>query len=257
LEGGDEEGEKDEGEEDNGEEVYRRFLRGESLSSSDEEDEEYRGGSDFEGGSEGSAEEFEDEDDRYADSDHDEYGGTKVKNEVTALLGDILFPSRTGTQDEEDDDIGARDFVLWRLLQSPSTSAPSPNPHPHPSSSMSTSVDGDDAYSTGTGPMTRRRWGALRDGIGGAATSASGVDHKDDEEGWFDGRRRSGRSESGSGTRGREGYLEEAVRACVVCLAEERVIICWPCRWVVYLLFFPLSQFSFRLSFFFGLKLSG
>jgi hypothetical protein len=220
-EDGDEEGEKNEQEED-GEELYRRFLKGESLSSGEEEDEEYCGCSDFEGSWEGSAEESEGVED-------DEESATMGKNEVMALLGDILFP---GTRNE--DHIGTRDLVLSRLLQTPSTSTSALDPNPR--SSTSTSADGDPyAYSTGMGPMTRRRWGSLGDNTVAAATSASGVDYKDD------GGERYGRTRGGSGTGEGEGYLVGAARTCVVCLTEERVIICWPCRWVIYLFFFPLS----------------
>lgn len=201
---GDEEGSSEGGEEKD-EEAYRRFLRGESLSSSDEEDGEYVSGSEADVSWEADEDE-EEEDESYAED------GTAGQKEVLALLADILFPSgasdpvtgpSSGSESGSGSVLGSQDQraslrdVLAHLLHSPTASSNTP----------------DQDEGANVGPMTRRRWGALvgKYGVG------------DNEQRWVEERRRE--SESG----GKERSSVEA-RACVVCLAEVREVICWPCR---------------------------
>jgi hypothetical protein len=209
----------DEAEEEDGEEAYRRFLRGESFSSSDEEDGEYGGDSDVDISQE-DEDEGEEADESYTE---DGPGPTAGQNEVLALLSDILFPSRgsdtgsastSGFQDQPGASL--RD-VLAHLLHAPNSMA---------------SESDQDAYSTG--PMTRRRWGARTGQYGDSSTE----DYGDDEERWLEQRRRGRVEETRDGAGGEEKEKEKEkptageARACVVCLAEVREVICWPCRCV-------------------------
>ena len=224
----------EEDEEEAGEEVYERFLRGESLSSSDEEDGEYGSENDADasrededGDGDGDDEEDEEEEELYADSSGS-VGEAAGQSEVLALLADILFPSRASDARTEglklqDQGASLRE-ILAHLLHSPSVS------------SSTTPTPSDQDASPRMGPMTRRRWSAL---IGKSRAGATPVNYGpgDDEETWLDQRRRDrARVENGS-------PAEVEARACVVCLAEVREVICWPCRWV------PVV-FSFDLVFF-------
>ena len=211
-----------EGEEEDGEEAYRRFLRGESFTDSDEEDGEYGNESDIDVSKEDEDELDEEADeDEYADS---EEGRTAGQNEVLALLADILFSSRASDTASGSGSVGQEQGAGFRgdlahLLYLPLASTSNPSDQ--------------DPTAAATGPMTRGRWGALAGKYSYGAT-ASTVDYENDEERWLDQRRRlpasGGLDEAGEGGDQKRPIAE--ARACVVCLTEVREVICWPCRWV-------------------------
>ena len=185
---------------DDAETLYERFLRGESISDDDDDE--------VDESVEEDVEDVEEDDEEEVDR----------QNETLGLFTDLIQSGeREGHQGE---------MVLAHLVHGLGTGLP----NRPASSSISGSGRTTGISPSSTGPLTRRKWKDLLS-IGVPWEREGGLEDLSDEE-------------DDEVLTSRGGYdddkkeLELDMRhVCVVCTIEARDIICWPCRYVLPLLF--------------------